>query len=54
MGPRNNLSPAARRAGRQRAQAAGLEMLERESKLRRERTERLRKLRLARDEAEKK
>lgn len=53
QGSRNTASSAARKADRQRAEAAGLTMLEREAKLFREKNERLRKLREARDEAEK-
>lgn len=50
QGPRNNSSPAAKRDSRIRAEAAGLAMIEREAKLRREKTERLKKLRKAREE----
>ncbi|MEQ1931641.1 MAG: hypothetical protein ABL957_14080 [Parvularculaceae bacterium] len=46
------VSPAARREGRNRAEAAGLEMAEQEAKLRREKSERLKKLRVARDAAD--
>lgn len=48
-GPRNNSSPSARSADRLRAEAEGMSMLEREAKLRREKTARLKKLREARD-----
>ncbi len=48
-GPRNNSSPAARRADRSRAEAEGMSMLEREAKLRRDKTAKLKKLREARD-----
>lgn len=45
------MSPGARRETRDRAEAAGLELLEKENKARREKTEKLKKLRLERDAA---
>jgi hypothetical protein len=54
QGPRDNTSPAAKRLNRERAEAAGLEMIERETKLRREKSEKLKKLREARDADEEK
>lgn len=46
------LSPAAKREGRERAEASGLELIEREAKVRRDKSEKLKKLRLARDAAD--
>jgi hypothetical protein len=51
-GPRNNSSPAARREDRQRAETAGLQLLEQQAKVRREKTARLKKLREDRDSKE--
>ena len=53
-GPRNNTSPASKAADRQRAQAAGLARLEQEAKVRRDKSERLKKLREERDNSGKK
>ncbi|MEE2692472.1 MAG: hypothetical protein VX640_13120 [Pseudomonadota bacterium] len=47
--PRNNSSPAGRRADRERAQASGLEEVRLESRRRQEKSERLKQLRLKRD-----
>jgi hypothetical protein len=47
--PRDTTSPAAKRLNRERAEAAGLDMIEREARARREKSERLRKLREERD-----
>jgi hypothetical protein len=52
--PRDNASPAAKRTDRARAEAAGLAMIEREAKLRREKSAKLKALREARDAAERK
>jgi hypothetical protein len=52
-GRRSTASPAAKRADRERAEAAGLQMLERASRLRMEKTARLKKLREANDLAKK-
>jgi hypothetical protein len=52
QGQRNISSNATRRAERARAEAEGFARIEQETKLRRERTDKLRKLREARDAEE--
>ncbi len=49
--PRNNSSPAGRREGRARAEAAALAEVDNEARLRKEKSARLRALRLKRDGA---